>query len=988
MADYFVGPNADYASPQAALDALLVDVGPGAFSEQHNIIITNSAAYDGYSVKTLTPTLTNRLVITAATSEMPTILPISDGRLATRCIDLHSPYVTIERQEVRGGNMGLIARVTADGGVLKQMMFRDSLRTSIALRGADDFTLFNSVLYGANTCFIGQRVRGLTISFCTMKNAERYEHASALNSRAVRTNYPAASVLWISKLNANEDSVHIRNNNLVAAKGPVLATTEGSVDYIESDYNNLYAKNRGVVAIVPQDQGHTMTLEGWRTRFGQDENSISEDPQFYNAEIDASVEAGVFQDLRLKDSSSLRAKSEYDTDFDDYPTYVPDGDFTGDLLDVARTTPRATIGAYELSGNIYRYWDDILPGGEGAPYQDLDAVFAIAMDHYASVVTPWYPKIKTGFFWVRDNLYYLFSDKQSATLDQLRWFRWDFTGDPIPSGLTAYFDSGELDEDEWNIRGEYFYFKSAGYDVTGDGFSVEVSGEQLVWSSGDSAFLTGEFYWSSVIASGDTIFVLDPAPQDGAPIVITDTSISADDDTGELPFGFSVSYDEDIEQVVIEFQSGELPSERFMGYTAGDPYVLNDIISTFTWGAFALYGDYIADFPGLETFGVFTRQLDYGELSQMTIEWEGSATGIYEIDSLSMNPIHNPQTDGFLAIRNIHAAQWDRSLPSGESTLEDDWLAGRTGDVLPWARVTGKNKWHPLIREFSAPVPRVASISFATGELEQINSVPGPLVALQDTTGEEVLFTAFDKDDNPWAYEFMNFALTSTQGNDTGEFPGYIAYRQFGVYTKLGTSFDAETDVGGNVVLRYIPPAASIVSIYNPPEVVSGDDRWIETRYDIYPDNYGNPTILDGSYAKVDITGEEMSASYTGEASGEYYWFELDRYPYRGSVGVVEDGVRQQVIYHDGVQDGQVFVDYENKKIKSKSQGPATITFTPMLVWREPDVLRRYYLHSSFVMPDVAIWDHDAWIQLTATFGDVTQVHDIVVRNVYDTGDT
>jgi hypothetical protein len=609
------------------------------------------------------------------------------------------------------------------------------------------------------------------------------------------------------------------------------------------------------------------------------------------------------------------------------------------------------------------------------------------MAHYGGMVKPWYPKVKTGFFWARDNLFYLYGDKQYSTLDQLRWYKFTFTGEIVPGTAVATFEATTLTEDQWTVRGTELIFKSAGFNVTGDE-TISVSGEQLLWNTGDETFNTGEFTWNSAVASGEVVFVLDPAPKDAAPIVVTDTSVASTHDTGELPYGFSILYDEDLEQVVVTFQSGELPEDRFVGAVAGDPYIVNDVISNFTWGAFAEYGTLI-NFPGLQTWGMFTRSLDFGELSAMTIEWEGSQTGIYEITDLSINPIHNSKADGFLSIRNVRDEQFDRTLVSGESTLLDDWAEGRISETLPWAKVLGKNKWHPLIREFSAPRPRPATYAYPTGELTVIDSMPGPLVALQGTTGEEVLFTFLDQEENPWAFEMTEFSLSTTLVSDTERFPGYIAKRSFGVYSKLGQDIsEVETDSGGHVALRYTPPSVEHISLFTPEIVSSGDFDWFATTYDVYPDNYGNPTIVDQWDDLVALTGELSTGEYTGTYSSGFYTYDLTIYPVRDTVVVEDGGVRQQVVYQDQVQDGQVYIDIENKQIKSKSDGPLNISFTPALIWKDPAQPRRLYLDTGQLsLPSNYVVGYDAWIRLTGTDGDVSQVHDIVCRNPYNTGD-
>lgn len=985
MTDYYVGSQADYASPQAAINQLISDIGNTPFAAQHNIIITDGAVYGSYEVSGLTPTSSYRLVITAATSSKPIIIAQSSGERVVRVAYIASPYVTIERQEFRGGAYGIVVGSGAEGFILKQCMVRDPFQIGVAVRGADSVVLFDNVIYAPNTCVAIVEAKNFGIFFNTMKNGQNADYRDLYSlPPGTQDPYPQACVVYIEKSPTDDSTVYLKNNNLVSVNGPVVATSRHTARHLTSDYNNLFSPANAIAIFVPSYGKKAMGLTEWRKLSSQDAHSISEDPRFQQGQVLRDLEDGIYQDLHLRKASKLRAKAE-DLSGVSYPAFVPVVNFTGDFDDVVRTTPNATLGAYELQGSVYNYWDRIFPMSGDDPHGDTEGIYEIAKEHYASVVNPWFPRVKSGFFWARDNLFYLYSNKQATTLDQLRWFRFTFTGEVIPGSVTAWFDGTELEEDEWNIRGNEFIFKSAGFQVTGELMEVSISGEQLIWSTGDNGFTTGEYSWSDTIENSDTVFVIDPAPADGAPIVITDGTIDVNTDTGDLPFGFSVSYDEDLEEVTLQLQTIQLTKSGFAG--ASDPYTLNDIIDTFTWSGFDTYGNLTA-FPGLDAWGATIRSLDYSELSQMTIEWETSNTGVYEVADLSVNPIHNPKTDGFLVIRNIDASQWDRALASGESTLEDNWLEGRAGDLLPWACVTGKNKWRQLIREFSAPVSKAAAVNYPTGECQVIDSAPGPLVALQDTTGEEVVFTFVDSEANPWVFGLANFEL-STGSNPTGEFPGYIAKREFGLYTHLGQEIDnLETDSAGNIALRYIPPPSSMIVLFTPILVTSGDDNWFVTPYDIYPDRFGNPTITNQSGGLITLTGDSVSETLTGDLSGGYYYYNMSLYPKSGTVKVVEDGVRQQEIFHESVQDGQVYVDVENKRIKSKSDGPLSVTFMPMLVWRTPFESRKLYVSDSLSLSSNFIVGYDAWIKLTATAGGVSQIHDIVCRNPYDTGDT
>lgn len=644
MANYYVGPDADYANVQAAIDALYTAVGSTAFSEAHSIIITNGAVYDGYTVASLTPTLTYRLFITAATSSKPIILAKSGNTALLAPVQISSPYVELSRQELRGGPFGLIADSGAGGINCKQIMVRDPWRIGMLFDGAADVLVHNCVVYAPNTCVVGKNITSFNIAACTMKNGMNSLKRESVNiPENIPDPYPAASVISLDKATSDTEDINIRGNNLVAINGPVFATNAKTAAYFVSDYNNLYSPQSQVAHFLPLYGKKAMTLAQWRTATSQDGNSISEDPRFYQGVVKADLEDGLYQDLKLRPASLLRAKAT-ELDDDTWPAHVTSADMTGDFLDAERTTPKFTMGAYELSGSVWNYWDRIFPMAGADPHGDTEGILEAASAHYASVVKPWYPKMKTGFFWARDHQYYLYSSKGSATLNNMRWYQFDFTGEVIDGTVTAWLDAEELTSTQWNIHGQTIIMRAVDLTVTGDAQVFSISGEQLVWDTGELAYTTGDYEWSSAIGDGTRFLVMDPAPEGGAPIVVTDTSITPDTDTGELPYGFVIDYNDDLEVVTMEFQSGKLPSD----------------------------------------------------LTVVTVEWETSNTGIYEATTLSMNPIHNPKTDGFLCIPNLPATQWDRTLNSGECTLQDDWTAARTGDELPWARVSGKNKWAPL----------------------------------------------------------------------------------------------------------------------------------------------------------------------------------------------------------------------------------------------------------------------------------------------------
>jgi len=378
-----------------------------------------------------------------------------------------------------------------------------------------------------------------------------------------------------------------------------------------------------------------------------------------------------------------------------------------------------------------------------------------------------------------------------------------------------------------------------------------------------------------------------------------------------------------------------------------------------------------------ENIGVEAVQLDTEEdkrFSRMprpadiTIEWESSDEGVYTIDDLTLNPVTNPLTNGFLCIPNLPASQFDDEAPSYARTLLDwGWPNGRI-TYLPWAKTEGKSKWNNITHEDPYGLPE--SVGY-TAPIQQPSSIlisPYQLYIVQGTTGDELYFQAFDQNGNVMAHHPYELYLW----DETGEFPGYIATREFGFYTQLGQNFRGETNTAGGAPVHVVPVEQEYVQLSNPKPIatygVTGDAvYYFNTRYEVSPINHGNPTISGTGDFRVTLTGEVVSFERPCYPHGDLYDAALTSYPWRGSVKVWdEDSIRLLEVFNDNPSEGEFYTDYESRIVTTKSPGPITIEYNPRILWKDPRYKRRIYMKAGTVLPTDYTLDHDARVWFAA----------------------
>jgi len=343
--------------------------------------------------------------------------------------------------------------------------------------------------------------------------------------------------------------------------------------------------------------------------------------------------------------------------------------------------------------------------------------------------------------------------------------------------------------------------------------------------------------------------------------------------------------------------------------------------------------------------------------ADMTIEYETLDTRFYTIKDLDVSPFRNSMQNGFVHIPSVPARQFDTASPADATTLSDwRWSKGRT-DVLPWARVGGVNKWRRVRgwdNDEVLKVSREASFGLVMQQPAHVELEPSLPIARQGSRGREFLAEVRNTADNPYAFEDISLSLRERQG----EFPGWLARREYGYYTDLGQSITPEANERGEVIGRFIPPGPADVE--HRWSVVTGQDNttFVDLPYEVSKLNHGNPTLHDdfGILLQEDaLTGERIIHA---RPEGAYSVYEFaGEYPVFGSLTIEESSDVTGWDYPLGesrnhlIDETEFFMNYETNRLALIGRGrkPVRATYLKRRSWALPEFPRRLFFENSLV---------------------------------------
>jgi len=231
----------------------------------------------------------------------------------------------------------------------------------------------------------------------------------------------------------------------------------------------------------------------------------------------------------------------------------------------------------------------------------------------------WRPKLKTGYFYIRDREYYLFDNKECKWINDLTWVKIPVPYTTANNGqsvqpkvqavsITHNPTSFVVPSTYIQIKDDYIWLNmsflnpegSPGY--TSNPFNCTVNINYTYYDLvGQSMSLNSSGVSTVNLLNLDRVYVMDPLPTDGAPIVLTDLNASPSSDYTDRHPQFSVDT-----EGAIEFLDSKIDHQN------------------------------------------------------VVFEWESGSGEYYISDRVDYNPANNPESTGFLAIEN------DQSSPIGE----------------------------------------------------------------------------------------------------------------------------------------------------------------------------------------------------------------------------------------------------------------------------------------------------------------------------------
>lgn len=371
--------------------------------------------------------------------------------------------------------------------------------------------------------------------------------------------------------------------------------------------------------------------------------------------------------------------------------------------------------------------------------------------------------------------------------------------------------------------------------------------------------------------------------------------------------------------------------------------------------------------------------------TNMTVEFETDPSGVFIDNRMNISSIFNENPNGFLYISDMPASIWNGPMDPEVTTLHEyRWPHGRI-NVLPWARLFGKDKLHQKVffNDYLTPpkdiivpylLPRKATESIIT---------PGLLVCKQDSdTFEGFNIQVIDDIGNP--YGLRSYVLHVYELNE--RFPGWVSKKFMGAKEQLGTTIYGQLTNNGTLNGFYSAPSSANIRYVGPipsPSNIntgySGTSDYIsslKTNYSISSYNFGNITIIGEKNKFVNTHGENITGLYQSVTNNNSQVISLEYPPMYGSVSVMYNNT---VLTETNVdpQSEEFLVHYPIGKIElpiSNITGSIYIEYTPKYAYPNPSDYKSIIMHNNklFGSYSGAIQvDYDAQVQLELRVSDI-----------------
>ena len=531
---YLVGPNQAYPQIADAVDALQRDQGSTPFTLSQEIRVVEDGVYKGFAVDTLRPGSDGLLIGAAPGVEAIVSGKVSPSTAVGVRISHHVTYTQVKRLIVQDFNYGVYFGSYANHGVANGCRIHRCKEWGIWAWNAAWLAAHNNEIVGSRIGIGMHSVSGASIA-----------HNSVYTPSFDTTNN--ACILAYQPGSPGED-LYIYDNALFAEGATCLLMYERDVNDYRSNFNVLYAPGGQVAAVIHKGTQikvvNHKTLADWQRLSGQDKLSNSAPPGFRRRIAD---EEGATLSLQPLTTSPLIGAGTYVVG-GYLPSWGEGSLLVSDVLGEARSTTHPTIGAYEKA-----FSEEVITGGDDDP-TDQDSGVDIpgcgvrvsiidqAVLHLSRQVPCWHPQVHRGYFFARDQAFYLFADKKGLTLEDitLDQFHLDVEPDQNDTGLVVLVGGTKLSQDNWDLNGPdlRIFHKDLDLDYLGD--HVVLEGQYREWDTGSDGFDTRPIRYEFQLGEGRRRYILPSTPVDAGPVVFTDDTLNSLNEPTHLPMQFKL----------------------------------------------------------------------------------------------------------------------------------------------------------------------------------------------------------------------------------------------------------------------------------------------------------------------------------------------------------------------------------------------------------------------------------------------------------------
>jgi len=336
---------------------------------------------------------------------------------------------------------------------------------------------------------------------------------------------------------------------------------------------------------------------------------------------------------------------------------------------------------------------------------------------------------------------------------------------------------------------------------------------------------------------------------------------------------------------------------------------------------------------------LYHRRLFFNE---MTVEYESSVDSEFVDTHLSISPVTNLISDGFIYIPEIPAITYGGPNSPAITTLHEwKWPHGRQF-IIPWARTKGKDKLRKRPRNRFSLIPDVkpemitpVNFSATIREVEIVPTTPTTFVGDENGVGFTIRCT--DSDGNPHANNDIYLTLV----DNNLKYPGLLFKKLYGLKEQLGPKISSKTDSSGSLAAVWIPPLDDSgifrgkVPVPSLTSINSDLISVVKTEYPVSLSSYGNVIILD-------YQGKALPTKATQPIVGDYLPVVTNntsiirlKYPVvNGSVKVIIDDIQYTENQTNLLDSNQFFVDYENSLVTVKGRVTnITLEYLPSYIY-------------------------------------------------------